>query len=638
MGSHTTSAVLRRTAAVCLAGVLWGAAAAAQDAPDAQDAFDAPAREAALRRGVEWLLAQQQRDGSWSYEERRHPSGQTALCAYTLLKAGVPSGHAAIRRARAYVEAELPATTYTLAVELMLAGALRDPALEARVRALVERLLDSGLEGEWGYPLTHAEPVWIDRAGPPDLSNTQYAVLGLRAAAQVGVDVPKRLWQDVFERTLEYQESPRAIDPELLMGRKVSGRVDAAGFCYVRDGSRGPSGSMTAAGLTVLGIAREMLGKSLGARRERELAESREHATRWLAANWSVTANPGEAGWHKYYLYGLERVGAVWQVEEYFGRRWFEEGAAELVTTQAENGSWGDSNPDTCFALLFLARATQAASGEGRELPRDTFASDEAQPLQVLGTGQPAITLWLRAPTAALRALHPGGLHVERVEYLVDGEVAAAPATIGAEPWENQSYPAKFEFTERGPQSVRARVHLAAPEGGAPSVLESAAFEVDVRYPLEPWMLDFAAARTKNLLRGVEVSATASSQVTGHDGPSAAVDGLQGTRWLVGEGDELPWLRLELARKVKAGVIVFSQATPREFHRGHTARFARAELLLDDDRKPIEVVFETDEMKPTRVVLDPPRSIQRLELRLVERTSAISWPHLVGIGEVALER
>lgn len=632
MGPHTTSAALRRTAALCLAAVSLCATSPGQSAPDAA------ARDAAVERGVEWLLLQQQRDGTWSHEELRHPSGQTALAAYTLLKAGLPPGHAAVQRARAWIEAELPETTYTLGVELMLCGALREPALEPRVRAMVQRLQDSALEGEWGYPLTHADPVWIDRVGRPDLSNTQYAVLGLRSAAHLGVEAPRRLWQDVFERTLAYQESPRAVDSELLLGRKVSGRVDAAGFCYVRDGSAAPSGSMTAAGVTVLGVAREMLGKSFGARRERQIEESWEHAVRWLAANWSVSSNPGSGGWHKYYLYGLERVGSVWQTEELLGKRWFDEGAAELITTQAENGSWGDSNPDTCFAVLFLTRATAASSGEGRELPRDTFASDEALPLQVLGTGKPAITLWLRAPTSALAAQHPEGLVVERVEYLIDGEVAATVAGSDGEPWENQSYPARHEFTSRGVRKVSARVHLAAPEGGAPSTLESGTFDVDVRYPLEPWMLDFAAARTRNLLREVEVTATASSQVSGGEGPEKAVDGLQNTRWLVGEGDAFPWLRLELSRKVKAGAIVLSQATPREYYRGHAARFARAELTLDGDRKPIEVVFEEDEMKPTRVVLDPPRTIGRIELRLVERTGAISWPHLVGLAEVALER
>ena len=632
MGPHSTSTALRRTAAVCLSVLFWGASVAAQDASDAA------AREAAVRRGVEWLLAQQQRDGSWGHEERRHPSGQTALSAYALLKAGLPASHASIRRARAYIEAELPETTYTLGVELMLCSALREPALEPRVRAMAERLLDSGLDGEWGYPLTHSDPVWIDRVGRPDLSNTQYAVLGLRAAVHAGVEVPKRVWQDVFERTLEYQESPRAVDSELLLGRKVAGRLDAAGFCYVRDGTGQPSGSMTAAGLTVLGVAREMLGKSFGSRRERQAEEAREHAVRWLASNWSVSANPGSGGWHKYYLYGLERVGALWQVEELLGRRWFEEGSAELLGTQADSGSWGDSNPDTCFAVLFLTRATAASSGEGHVSVRETFASDEALPLQLFGTGQPAITLWLRAPTPALLARHPEGLVVARVEYLVDGEVIETVAASGDEPWENQSYPARYEFVQRGKRRVSARVQLAAPEGGQAATLETGAFEVDVRYPLEPWMLDFAGARTRNLLREVAVTASASSQVTAGEGPEKAVDGLQGTRWLVGEGDERPWLKLELSRKVKAGAIVLSQATPREQYRNHMARWARAELVLDDARKPIVIVFEEDEMKPTRIVLDPPRAIGSLELRLLERTGAISWPHLVGLAEVALER
>lgn len=632
MGSHPSTKAARRAAALGLA--LWSsvAALAGQDAAPLV-AHDA-ARAAAVRKGVEYLLAQQQRDGSWDYETRRHTSGQTALCAYALLKAGLPAEHAAIRRARAFVEAELPATTYTLGVELMLLGALRDPALEPRMRALVARLVDCGLSGEWGYPLTHSDPVWIDRVGRPDLSNTQYAALGLRAADHAGVQVPKKLWGEVFERVFVYQEPPRAVDAETLLGRKSPGRVDAAGFRYVSDGSSAASGSMTAAGLTVLGCAREMLGDSFGARRERRLDEAFELGTRWLAANWSVGRNPGSDGWHKYYLYGLERVGSLFSTEELLGRRWFDEGAAELLATQADNGSWGDSFPDTCFAILFLQRATSVASGEEHEPARDTFASDEQLDLQVLGVGQPAITLWLRAPLAELRARHPEGLFVVRVEYLVDGEVAAAVDADPAAPWENQGFPARYEFARRGVRRVEARVHLA---GGVAEPLATGAFEVDVRWPLEPWMLDFAGARTHNLLRGAEVVATASSKVSDGEGAAAAVDGLQGTRWLAAEGDERPWLRLELARKVKVGAIVLSQATAREQYRGHMGRFVRAELLLGGARSGFVVVFEEDELRPTRIVLDPPRSVETLELRLLERSGAISWPQWVGLAEVALE-
>jgi hypothetical protein len=629
MGSQPSSARTRRTAAVCLVACVFAATALAQDAAQEGDA----SRKAAVRRAVEYLLANQQRDGSWDHESRRHPGGQTALCAYALLKAGLPADHAAIARARAYLGVELPQTTYTRGSELMLLAALRDPTQMDRMRALVDGLLDSRLGGEWGYPLTHADPVWIDRVGRPDLSNTQYAALGLRAAVHAGIAVPRKVWEEVFERVLDYQEAPRAIDAEEFLGRKSPGRLDTAGFCYVDDGSRGPSGSMTAAGLTVLGCVREALGENLGARRQKRLEEARELALRWLAANWSVSANPGEGSWHKYYLYGLERMGSLHGLEEFHGRRWYAEGAAELLSTQAEDGSWSDSLPDTCFAILFLVRATAAASGEERELPDDTFASDETADLQVFGVGRPAITLWLRAPDAALRARHPGGLFVERVEYLVDGEVVAEVAVDPSAAWENQSFPARHEFTRRGVRRVQARVRLA----GASEPLASAAFEVDVRWPLEPWMLDFAGARGRNLLRGAQVTASASSKVSEGEGAAAACDGLQGTRWLAAEGDARPWIRLELPRKVKVGAIVLSQATARERYRGHMGRFVRAQIELDGARRPLDVVLEEDELRPTRVVLDPPRSIERLELRLLERSGAISWPQWVGLAEIALE-
>ena len=69
------------------------------------------------------------------------------------------------------------------------------------------------------------------------------------------------------------------------------------------------------------------------------------------------------------YLYGLERVGALlgWK---YIGKHdWYREGAEYLLKAQTAPGGWPaaakSDNPDhedeilqTCFALLFLKRAT----------------------------------------------------------------------------------------------------------------------------------------------------------------------------------------------------------------------------------------------------------------------------------------
>jgi len=602
--------------------------------PPPQDAI-----EAAVRRGVEYLLAQQQRDGSWAHESQRYPTGQTALSAYALIKAGLPQEHPALRRALAFLEQDLPEETYSMGCQLMLLEATHDAAWKTRMERIVARLESIALEGEWGYPLTHSDPTWIPREGRPDLSNTQYAVLGLRAAHHGGIELPRKLWGDLVDRVLAYQEGPRTVESAAFKSRKVIGHLEVAGFRYVNDGSAGPSGSMTAAGLTVLGIAREILGDKLGVRRVRAIEDASQRGLDWLALNWSVETNPGSGGWHKYYLYGLERVGGVLRIEEIGGHAWFAEGARLLLTTQRGDGSWDDNEPDTCFAILFLRRATAAvASNVSAAMAPARFASPEDGELVLRGLGEPNIALWIDPPARALRARFPEGLHVERVEYLVDGEVVARVEGDPGRAWENERFAARHQFTTRGTHRVSARAHLLPATGvAAPPFLEAGPFDVVVRYALEEWMLEHAARRSRNLLSGLPLTVSASSQISDGEGPAKVCDGKEGTRWLAQRGDDRPWIRLELGRPVKADRIVLTQATSREYYREYLSRVARAELVLNRDSEPLLVTFEADEMRPTVVELDAPRALTQIELRVLERTSGNAWPDLLGLAEIVLE-
>jgi hypothetical protein len=84
----------------------------------------------------------------------------------------------------------------------------------------------------------------------------------------------------------------------------------------------------------------------------------------WLDQHWGVDRHPEKRGgeWLLYYLYSLERAGVLDGVKRVGGKDWYFEGATELLARQAENGSWSEVGADelagTCFALLFLKRAT----------------------------------------------------------------------------------------------------------------------------------------------------------------------------------------------------------------------------------------------------------------------------------------
>jgi hypothetical protein len=92
----------------------------------------------------------------------------------------------------------------------------------------------------------------------------------------------------------------------------------------------------------------------------------------WLNANWSVSGNTGPAEFagttaaeHYYYLYALERAGMLLDIPMIGNHDWYVEGAKLLLDGQKDGGSWvaggGRSNStwDTCYAILFLKKATQ---------------------------------------------------------------------------------------------------------------------------------------------------------------------------------------------------------------------------------------------------------------------------------------
>jgi hypothetical protein len=89
-----------------------------------------------------------------------------------------------------------------------------------------------------------------------------------------------------------------------------------------------------------------------------------------------VRCNPGfaERGDHHYYywLYCLERSCELAGIARLHGRDWYYEGGVQLLSHQQQNGSFRAEHPSTllldstCFAVLFLAKATAAGPITGR--------------------------------------------------------------------------------------------------------------------------------------------------------------------------------------------------------------------------------------------------------------------------------
>lgn len=289
----------------------------------------------AIRRGVRVVQLSQSRDGSWP--ERNYPGGATCLATLALLQTGVSPDSPAITRALPVIRKIEDERTYVVALKIMVLAKVDPeqyrPEIVAATRWLVDAQNESGL---WNYT----------QRGPRfDHSNSQFALLGLHTAAQVGVSIPDRVWRRARRVVRDTQN-------------------EDGGWCYQVTGNS--YGSMTAAGvadLLILGIRiGEVDGRLFGpneipccgrTRADRHLARG----LKWLAENFRADRNPPHDRQHLYYyLYAVERCGIL-SGQRYFGAHdWYREGAEYLVDAQRVSGRWNDSLIDTCFALLFLAK------------------------------------------------------------------------------------------------------------------------------------------------------------------------------------------------------------------------------------------------------------------------------------------
>jgi hypothetical protein len=211
-----------------------------------------------------------------------------------------------------------------------------------------------------------------------DNSNSQDAALGLRACHDAGIVLPKEVLQKARAWWVESQHPD-----ESRAGAAVAGGLGgpARGWCYARKDvcakAHRPSFGRTAGGVASLAIYDHLL--DLDARRD----SVRRAGIHWGAANWSVTENRGTPEFDpqpasELYdaLYALERLGMLCglDLEKIGPHDGHAEGARAILDARRKDGSWSSGvtrcHPtwDTCFAILFLKKATRAlvASEDGR--------------------------------------------------------------------------------------------------------------------------------------------------------------------------------------------------------------------------------------------------------------------------------
>ncbi|MDQ7778394.1 MAG: hypothetical protein RDV41_01635 [Planctomycetota bacterium] len=343
----------------------------------------------AIEQGVKYLRSVHQgynwAGGYQSAEET------TPLVIYALLKSKVSPQDKLIVHSFEWMAKNRPIRNYGHAMSMMAMQARleaegREP--NDKERALLMEsfiwLRDNGQNstdgvplGLWGYP---DQPDGKSKSF--DNSNTQFAILGFRAAARVGMEIPASVWFSCIDSFLKNQEP---TGPEIAVaGSGTSAARKARGWAYHGAGAGGAYGSMTCAGVSSIAIAEESLFR-LKAEIPEKLADnmnvSMKDGLAWLENNYSVRFNPksGERlRFYYYYLYSVERTGALAAVRRIGRCNWYFDGAMMLFNLQQPDGSW--TNPGcgveagtviaTPLALLFLNRATipvRTSAGDRRK-------------------------------------------------------------------------------------------------------------------------------------------------------------------------------------------------------------------------------------------------------------------------------
>jgi hypothetical protein len=316
--------------------------------------------ERAIHDGVHFLKQQQRADGSWPDADSEAHTGTSSLVTLALLTAGEPITSPTIVSALDFLRNFGPDTlksTYAVSLQTMVFAAA-DPdrdqlKIAANVRWLQDAQIKPGDRVNWPGSWTYSG--FKTRNG--DNSNTQYALLGLNAATEIGVPVRPEVWA----LARRYWETCQRND---------------GGWGYTPDSAMAASASMTCAGISSLiitGLKRFQGQEFLAGDQIQNCGRgginiNLQRGIDWMASHFRVGENFGIGQqWRYYYLYGMERAGRL-TGQRFFGEHdWYREGAEKLVHEQDKlQGFWQGAGPvegqepvgivTTSFALLFLAK------------------------------------------------------------------------------------------------------------------------------------------------------------------------------------------------------------------------------------------------------------------------------------------
>ena len=329
---------------------------------------------AAVSRGVDFLLSTQNDDGSWTMQ---HEPAITSLAAIAMVGSKAEGREekitASVERARAFILTRTQSdgsiagsqskyVNYSTAICLSGLAIINDPQdveVMRNARHFLIGLQDKGLiakhfKGGIGYGASGP--------GQPDLSNTSWALESLyltncldteaSGAKEEEIQNSSLAWRNAVKFLAAVQNVPESDDGTWVVNAEVDSKNDG-GFVYKQDESKVKSnfnineknglrsyGSMTYAGL------KSMIYAKLEANDYRVKA-----AVEWARNNYTLSENPniGPEG-HYYYLQCFAKAHGV-MVNEFIitpdgqMHSWRVDMIKQLLGTQKGDGSWINDGP-----------------------------------------------------------------------------------------------------------------------------------------------------------------------------------------------------------------------------------------------------------------------------------------------------
>ncbi len=343
--------------------------------------------------------------------------GGMAVIGLALVKAGKPWNHPLVVQTAESIQAKIQAAggdpsklvidkqdsdIYSIGTSAIFLLSYDPSTYREEIEFLLEVLsLRQKEHGGWGY---ESKPTG-------DTSMTQYAVLSMWEAHQVGFNIPSSVLDGMATWLVKTQDPGGGFGYQ----GKVSPGFEPIAQSEMRH-------SMVAAGLGSVFICSDLMGLSrrpqkkegeLSALEAVEPTEQNDPATTgggggrkriaysldtslirrakdrgnlWMKANFAIA--PAGLMYIHYYLYALERYCSFRELDEGKGDRkdgpnWYNAGVEYLRQNQAEEGYWysGSNKPvDTAFAILFLLRSTQKSIQRDRGFGAGTLVGGRGFP------------------------------------------------------------------------------------------------------------------------------------------------------------------------------------------------------------------------------------------------------------------